>query len=139
MFLLNFLMSAVSNSCKKLVPATKQMSVHQAPNILVVQLKVTFYLNFSLRTSLANFVFFVLTMVFVGFSSQRFEGEFGGKIDKPIALEEFLELSSYMCEKSKDPRPEYKLFGTVVHAGLTLDIIMRILRFVQALLRQWRG
>lgn len=60
-------------------------------------------------------------MVFVGFSSQRFEGEFGGKIDKPIALEEFLELSSYMCEKSKYPRPEYKLFGTVVHAGFSTE------------------
>lgn len=75
-------------SCKKLVPAKKQMSIVQAPNILVIQLK-------------------------------RFEGIFGGKIDKSIAFEEVLVLSSFMCKASKDPRPEYKLFGTIVHSGFS--------------------
>lgn len=32
-----------SFSCKKLVVARKQMSVFQAPNVLVIQLKVSFY------------------------------------------------------------------------------------------------
>ncbi|XP_062090473.1 ubiquitin carboxyl-terminal hydrolase 25 [Humulus lupulus] len=75
-------------SCKKLVPARKQMSIRQAPNILVIQLK-------------------------------RFEGIFGGKIDKSIAFEDVLVLSSFMCKASQDPRPEYKLFGTIVHSGFS--------------------
>ncbi|XP_010535000.1 PREDICTED: ubiquitin carboxyl-terminal hydrolase 25-like isoform X2 [Tarenaya hassleriana] len=75
-------------SCKKLVVARKQMSVLQAPNILVIQLK-------------------------------RFEGIFGGKIDKAIAFDEVLVLSSFMNKISKDPRPEYKLFGTIVHSGFS--------------------
>ncbi|KAF3441127.1 hypothetical protein FNV43_RR15038 [Rhamnella rubrinervis] len=75
-------------SCKKLVSARKQMSIRQAPNILVIQLK-------------------------------RFEGIFGGKIDKSIAFEEVLVLSSFMCKASQDPRPEYKLFGTIVHSGFS--------------------
>ncbi|KAM6584690.1 hypothetical protein CsatB_011692 [Cannabis sativa] len=74
--------------CKKLVPARKQMSIRQAPNILVIQLK-------------------------------RFEGIFGGKIDKSIAFEDVLVLSSFMCKASQDPRPEYKLFGTIVHSGFS--------------------
>lgn len=73
-------------SCKKLVTARKQMSVLQAPNILVIQLK-------------------------------RFEGIFGGKIDKPITFSEILFLSTFMSKSSKDPQPEYKLFGIIVHSG----------------------
>ncbi|XP_024960000.1 ubiquitin carboxyl-terminal hydrolase 25-like isoform X1 [Cynara cardunculus var. scolymus] len=78
------------DNCRKLVVARKQMSMLQAPNILVIQLK-------------------------------RFEGIFGGKIDKPIALEEVLMLSSFMCKSSQDPHPEYKLFATIVHSGLSPD------------------
>ncbi|CAN7001428.1 unnamed protein product [Brassica rapa subsp. trilocularis] len=73
-------------SCKKLVTARKQMSVLQAPNILVIQLK-------------------------------RFEGIYGGKIDKPITFGEILFLSTFMSKSSKDPQPEYKLFGIIVHSG----------------------
>ncbi|XP_050218113.1 ubiquitin carboxyl-terminal hydrolase 25 [Mercurialis annua] len=72
--------------CKKLAAARKQMSVSQAPNILVIQLK-------------------------------RFEGIFGGKIDKAIPFEDILVLSNFMCKGSQDPRPEYNLFGTIVHSG----------------------
>ncbi|CAF1704471.1 hypothetical protein HID58_053796 [Brassica napus] len=75
-------------SCKKLVTARKQMSLLQAPNILVVQLK-------------------------------RFEGIFGGKIDKPITFGEILVLSTFMSKASKDPQPEYKLFGIIVHSGIS--------------------
>ncbi|ESQ48538.1 hypothetical protein EUTSA_v10020237mg [Eutrema salsugineum] len=75
-------------SCKKLVTARKQMSVLQAPNILVIQLK-------------------------------RFEGIFGGKIDKAITFGEILVLSGFMSKASKDPQPEYKLFGIIVHAGFS--------------------
>ncbi|GAV60870.1 UCH domain-containing protein [Cephalotus follicularis] len=73
-------------NCKKLVAAKKQMSILQAPNILVIQLK-------------------------------RFEGILGGKIDKSIAFEEVLVLSSFICKASQDPRAQYKLFGTIVHSG----------------------
>ncbi|VVA31924.1 Hypothetical predicted protein [Prunus dulcis] len=75
-------------SCNKLVAARKQMSILQAPNVLVIQLK-------------------------------RFEGIFGGKIDKSISFEDVLVLSSFMCKASQDLRPEYKLFGTIVHSGFS--------------------
>ncbi|XP_030963085.1 ubiquitin carboxyl-terminal hydrolase 25 [Quercus lobata] len=78
------------DNCKKLVAARKQMSIRQAPNVLVIQLK-------------------------------RFESVFGGKIDKAIAFEEVLVLSSFMCKASQDPRPEYKLFGTIVHSGYSQE------------------
>lgn len=74
--------------CKKLVAAKKQMSILQAPNVLVVQLK-------------------------------RFEGIFGGKIDRVVAFEEILVLSSFMCKASQDPHPEYSLFATIVHSGFS--------------------
>lgn len=73
-------------NCKKLVAARKQMSILQAPNVLVIQLK-------------------------------RFEGIYGGKIDKEISFEEVLVLSSFMCKASQDRHPEYHLFGSVVHSG----------------------
>lgn len=78
------------DSCKKLVAARKQMSVLQAPNVLVIQLK-------------------------------RFEGIFGGKVDKPIGFEEVLVLSSYMYKGSQDLHPEYRLCGTIVHSGFSPD------------------
>ncbi|XVE63240.1 hypothetical protein DITRI_Ditri07aG0004100 [Diplodiscus trichospermus] len=74
------------DNCKKLVAARKQLSIRQAPNVLVVQLK-------------------------------RFEGIFGGKIDRLVTFEEVLVLSSFMCKSSQDPQPEYNLFGTIVHSG----------------------
>ncbi|XP_026393080.1 ubiquitin carboxyl-terminal hydrolase 25-like isoform X2 [Papaver somniferum] len=52
---------------------------------------------------------------------KRFEGIFGGKIDRKIAFEEGLVLSNYMCRESQDPHPEYNLFGTIVHAGYSPD------------------
>ncbi|XP_044473498.1 ubiquitin carboxyl-terminal hydrolase 25-like isoform X2 [Mangifera indica] len=52
---------------------------------------------------------------------KRFEGIFGGKIDKTIAFEEIMFLSSFMCKASRDPQPEYKLFGTIVHSGFSPD------------------
>ncbi|XP_047271463.1 LOW QUALITY PROTEIN: ubiquitin carboxyl-terminal hydrolase 25 [Capsicum annuum] len=75
---------------EKLVTAKKQMSILQAPNVLVIQLK-------------------------------RFEGIYGGMIDKSIAFEEVLVLSSYMCKGSQDLHPEYNLFGTIVHSGFSPD------------------
>ncbi|GER33619.1 ubiquitin carboxyl-terminal hydrolase [Striga asiatica] len=101
------------DSCERLVAARKQMTILQAPNVLVIQLK-------------------------------RFEGLFGGKVDKPIAFDEALVLSSHMCKGSKvrdeniaevrqiciviffsfsesDQYPEYGLFGTIVHSGFSPD------------------
>ncbi|KAL3508880.1 hypothetical protein ACH5RR_028281 [Cinchona calisaya] len=78
------------DNCKKLVAARKQMSILQAPNVLVIQLK-------------------------------RFEGIFGGKVDKAIAFEEVLVLSSYMFKGTQDLHPEYRLCGTIVHSGFSPD------------------
>ncbi|KAL6554331.1 Ubiquitin carboxyl-terminal hydrolase 25 [Orobanche minor] len=78
------------DNCKKLVAARKQMSIHQAPNVLVVHLK-------------------------------RFEGMSGGKVDKSIAFDETLVLSSHMSKGNKDAHPEYNLFGTIVHSGFSPD------------------
>lgn len=52
---------------------------------------------------------------------KRFEGIYGGKIDKAIAFEDVLLLSSYMCKANKDPHPEYNLFATIVHSGFSQD------------------
>ncbi|KAL3613718.1 Ubiquitin carboxyl-terminal hydrolase 25 [Castilleja foliolosa] len=84
------------DNCKELVAARKQMSVLQAPNVLVIQLK-------------------------------RFEGTFGGKVDKAIAFDNTLVLSSHMCKGTKakdltsDLHPEFDLFGTIVHSGFSPD------------------
>ncbi|KAL1537647.1 Ubiquitin carboxyl-terminal hydrolase 25 [Salvia divinorum] len=78
------------DDCKKLVTARKQMSILEAPNVLVIQLK-------------------------------RFADIFGSKIDKPIAFDEVLVLSSYLFKGSKDQQPEYNLFGTIVHSGFSPD------------------
>ncbi|KAK6132102.1 hypothetical protein DH2020_034168 [Rehmannia glutinosa] len=78
------------DNCKELVAARKQMSILEAPNVLVIQLK-------------------------------RFEGLYGGKVDKPVAFDEVLVLSSHMCKGSKDQHPEYNLFGTIVHSGFSPD------------------
>ncbi|KAF5949872.1 hypothetical protein HYC85_011865 [Camellia sinensis] len=80
-------------NCKKLVTARKQMSLLQAPNVLVIQLK-------------------------------RFEGVFGGKIDKAIAFEEVLVLSSYMCKASQ------------IHVFVELKIISWNVRRLNALEKQ---
>ncbi|XP_057861239.2 ubiquitin carboxyl-terminal hydrolase 25 isoform X1 [Cryptomeria japonica] len=76
--------------CKKLSAARKQLSIIQAPNVLVIQLK-------------------------------RFEDVFGGKIDRNIIFEEHLELANYMARTIQDSRPEYSLFGTIVHSGCLQD------------------
>ncbi|XVF79313.1 hypothetical protein PTKIN_Ptkin14bG0211400 [Pterospermum kingtungense] len=48
---------------------------------------------------------------------KRFDGIFGGKIDRLIAFEEVLVVSSFMSKASQDARPEYNLFATIVHSG----------------------
>ena len=88
-------------SCKKLVAARKQMSILQAPNVLVIQLKVGYYLvSCLLGISVIDVCFFVANDTFLKMA-QRFEGIFGGKVDKPIAFEEVLVLSSYMYKGSQ--------------------------------------
>ncbi|CAN1179076.1 Ubiquitin carboxyl-terminal hydrolase 25 [Linum perenne] len=98
-------------SCKKLVAARKQMSITQAPNVLVIQLK---YLSSSGHAFLS---FWSRETYNWMCGCQRFEGIFGGKIDKTVAFGEVLVLSSFMCKSSQDPQPEYSLFGTIVHSG----------------------
>lgn len=74
------------------------MSVLQAPNILVIQLKVSvscFWFQ-MVSVSLENINVWSTKLVL-----QRFEGIFGGKIDKAIAFGEILVLSSFMSKASK--------------------------------------
>ncbi|KAL3685759.1 hypothetical protein R1sor_003781 [Riccia sorocarpa] len=52
---------------------------------------------------------------------KRFENIYGGKIDRHIAFEERLSLAGFMCRNSKDARPEYSLYGVVVHSGHSQD------------------
>ncbi|KAK4751648.1 hypothetical protein SAY87_005130 [Trapa incisa] len=52
---------------------------------------------------------------------KRFDGMYGGKIDKVVSFDDVLVLSSFMCKKSQDSSPEYHLFGTIVHSGCSLD------------------
>ncbi|KAL2653760.1 hypothetical protein R1flu_021888 [Riccia fluitans] len=52
---------------------------------------------------------------------KRFENIYGGKIDRHIAFDERLALTGFMCRNSKDPRPEYSLYGLVVHSGHSQD------------------
>ncbi|KAI9092311.1 hypothetical protein K1719_027811 [Acacia pycnantha] len=52
---------------------------------------------------------------------KRFEGILGGKIDKAVAFEDILVLSSFMCKASQDPMPEYGLFVALRFTTLRLD------------------
>ncbi|CAM6058590.1 unnamed protein product [Sphagnum tenellum] len=52
---------------------------------------------------------------------KRFENIYGGKIDRHVAFEERLCLTGHMCRASKDTRPEYSLYGIVVHVGHSQD------------------
>ncbi|KAG6549829.1 hypothetical protein Mapa_008810 [Marchantia paleacea] len=52
---------------------------------------------------------------------KRFENIYGGKIDRHVAFDERLGLAGHMCRNSKDARPEYMLYGVVVHAGHSQD------------------
>lgn len=85
------------------------MSILQAPNILVIQLKVCsdlwFTVSFHRSINRCLFKFLVLLLsckgIVLGWVWQRFEGIFGGKIDKAIAYEESLQLSNFMCKGSQ--------------------------------------
>ncbi|KAG0629689.1 hypothetical protein M758_1G122600 [Ceratodon purpureus] len=52
---------------------------------------------------------------------KRFENIYGGKIDRHVHFEERLCLAGYMCRAGKDARPEYSLYGVVVHSGSSQD------------------
>lgn len=77
------------------------MSVLQAPNILVVQLKVSLVFLFTKVLSVVLIINIYQMSVFVNLFDQRFEGIFGGKIDKAITFSEILVLSSFMSKASK--------------------------------------
>lgn len=74
------------------------MSILQAPNVLVIQLKVVYSWNNAVFLMFLHTWYFAYCIVSNG---QRFEGIFGGKIDKAIDFEEVLVLSSYMCKASQ--------------------------------------
>ncbi|VVB02454.1 unnamed protein product [Arabis nemorensis] len=75
--------------CNQVVKATKQLSLLEAPNVLVIHLK-------------------------------RFDNV-SNKIEKPIAFDKILVLSSFLDEASKDHQAEYELFGVILHSGSTLE------------------
>ncbi|KAH7306501.1 hypothetical protein KP509_22G015900 [Ceratopteris richardii] len=52
---------------------------------------------------------------------KRFENFFGGKIDRHITFEEHLYLYGYMCNETKDLKPEYLLYAVIVHSGHSQD------------------
>ncbi|GAM28335.1 hypothetical protein SAMD00019534_115110, partial [Acytostelium subglobosum LB1] len=75
------------SKCKKLVRATKRMSVHLAPPILTVQLKRFSYLGFH-----------------------------GGKISKPIQFDASFNLAPFMTTTTTSDAM-YDLYGVLVHSG----------------------
>ncbi|KAJ3295903.1 Ubiquitin carboxyl-terminal hydrolase 42 [Rhizoclosmatium sp. JEL0117] len=77
------------SKCKTLVDATKQMTILEAPKILVLQLK---------------------RFEFGGFSMFG-----GGKISKMITFPEKLDIQPYMFKTKK--KVLYELYGVLVHAG----------------------
>jgi len=79
------------------------MSILQAPNILVIQLKVDWLYCFFVVVVvwISGELGFFNDGVLVEFGLQRFEGILGGKIDKAITFEEVLVLSSFMCKASQ--------------------------------------
>jgi len=73
-------------ACDALRPATKRLTIHEAPAVLVIHLK-----RFDL---------------------------FGGKISRPVAFDEVVELSGHMSDTAVESRgPRYRLYAMVVHAG----------------------
>ncbi|EEH51957.1 uncharacterized protein MICPUCDRAFT_5400, partial [Micromonas pusilla CCMP1545] len=73
-------------ACDALRPATKRLTIHEAPAVLVIHLK-----RFDL---------------------------FGGKISRPVAFDDVVELSGHMSDTAVESRgPRYRLYAMVVHAG----------------------
>ena len=84
-------------TCKKKTRAAKRLTIHTAPNVLVVHLK--------------RFEHSGLGM-----------GSGGGKIGRMVRFETVLDVSEYMSERGggADGKVEYELYGVLVHAGSTL-------------------
>lgn len=75
--------------CKKLTHATKQVTIHKAPNVLTFQLKRFLFNNSS------------------SFS----------KIDKPIVFPEELDMGRFTSFGEGSANVRYKLYGVLVHSG----------------------
>ena len=65
--------------------------------------------------------------VIAGLSCQRFEGIFGGKIDKTIAFEEVLVLSGFMCKSSQ-------VSSVVLSIINIMKLVIRLGRFAELIL-----
>ncbi|ESN92391.1 hypothetical protein HELRODRAFT_89553 [Helobdella robusta] len=82
------------DTCKSKQRATKHFTIHQMPNVLILQLK---------RYGLSN--------------------TDGYKISKHVTFEEHLDISSYVSSDGDASRPsqtKYRLHGIVVHQGYSL-------------------
>ncbi|ETO35095.1 hypothetical protein RFI_01980 [Reticulomyxa filosa] len=88
--------------CRSLQKATKQLSIFEPPNVLVLHLKRFAYQQ---RHSLGR-----------GYGLFGF----GGKINKHIAFEQELDITSFMSY-STCPKVSYRLIGVVVHHGHTAN------------------
>ena len=84
-------------ACKKKTRASKRLTIHTAPNVLVVHLKR--FEHSGLNTASG-----------------------GGKIGRMVRFETVLDIGEYMSERGdgRDAQVEYELYGVLVHAGSTL-------------------
>lgn len=78
-------------SCKKLVAATKQMSILQAPNVLVIQLKVGFVCDNGLSYQLSNnaFHFFLMKLILLNFVCRDLRAYSVGRLIRPLHSKRF--------------------------------------------------
>ncbi len=76
------------SSCRKLVQAEKRFTIKKPPNVLTIQLK---------RFTFTSF--------------------FGGKIDKLVTFQEYLDLAPYVSENKSNYSVNYSLYAVLVHSG----------------------
>jgi len=84
--------------CKKKTRAAKRLTIHTAPNVLVVHLKRFEHSGLGMSGG-------------------------GGKIGRMVRFDTVLDLGAYMSERSGgggEVKVEYELCGVLVHAGSTL-------------------
>lgn len=75
--------------CKKMTRAQKKFTIHRLPKVLTIQLK-----RFDYNST------------------------FGGKINKPVAYVEYLNMRRYMSQP-QGPMEWYRLYGVLVHYGFS--------------------
>ncbi|XP_061362216.1 ubiquitin carboxyl-terminal hydrolase 15 [Gastrolobium bilobum] len=96
--------------CTTYVRARKQLSIHEAPNILTIVLK-----RFQVPDNFSNFfIFHVLTLWNILFLVLHHQEGRYGKINKCITFPEMLDMIPFMTGTCDIP-PLYMLYAVVVH------------------------